>query len=101
MKNVLMKMLFSCLLCSFVLTVKLFSQTIPDIPPSFSANGYLSITSYGASTANADNTTQIQNCINAAKSQNKDAYIPPGTFKTRSLTVDGVLMYGDGDNSIL
>ncbi|OGS34325.1 MAG: hypothetical protein A2474_07615, partial [Elusimicrobia bacterium RIFOXYC2_FULL_34_12] len=101
MKNVLLKMLFSCLLCSFVLTVKLFAQTIPDIPPSFSPNGYLSITSYGASTSNSDNTTQIQNCINAAKTQNKDVYIPAGTFKRRTLTLDGIMMYGDGDTSIL
>ncbi|OGS47403.1 MAG: hypothetical protein A2539_07560, partial [Elusimicrobia bacterium RIFOXYD2_FULL_34_15] len=101
MKNIFKKIFYSNCLFLLLSSNFLLSQTIPDIPPSFSPNGYLSITSYGASTTNSDNTTQIQNCINAAKTQNKDVYIPAGTFKRRTLTLDGVMMYGDGDTSIL
>src|SRR5262249_41614957 len=46
----------------------------------------LSITSYGAvaNDTNTDNSTAIQNCINAAQSQGKSVWIPSGTFYVRT-----------------
>jgi hypothetical protein len=57
----------------------------------------LSILDYGASTGSANNTTAIQNCINAAQSQGKGVWIPSGTFKvTGSLHATGITISGSG-----
>ncbi|HTJ79477.1 MAG TPA: carbohydrate-binding protein [Rariglobus sp.] len=61
----------------------------------------LSITSYGAVSYNTgfDNSTAIQNCINAAKSQGKSVWIPQGVFYFKSLggfTATGVTIQGAG-----
>ncbi|MDB6019417.1 MAG: coagulation factor 5/8 type domain protein [Pedosphaera sp.] len=61
----------------------------------------LSITTYGAvaNDSNADNTTAIQNCINAAQSQGKSMWIPSGTFYIKSLgglTANGITIQGAG-----
>jgi hypothetical protein len=43
---------------------------------------FLSITAYGATANDAtDDTAAIQNCVNAAQSQGKGVWIPPGTFR--------------------
>lgn len=57
----------------------------------------LSIVTYGASTGASDNTTAIQNCINAAQSQGKGVWIPAGTWKvTGSLNATGITITGAG-----
>jgi len=61
----------------------------------------LSITSYGAiaNDSNADNSTAIQNCINAAQSQGKSVWIPSGTFYVRTLgglNANGITIQGAG-----
>lgn len=62
--------------------------------------GSLSITSYGASTGSSDNTTAIQNCINAAQSQGVGVWIPSGTFKVQhSLNATGITISGAGMTS--
>jgi hypothetical protein len=72
----------------------------PPAPLTQPANS-LSITSYGAVANNisADSTTAIQNCINAAQSQGKSVWIPPGTYylnTTKGLTATGVTIQGAG-----
>ena len=60
----------------------------------------LSILDYGASTNSADNSTAIQNCINAAQTQGKGVWIPAGTYKiTNQLTATGILIAGAGQTS--
>jgi len=60
-----------------------------EAPPAALAQpaNSLSITTYGAvaNDSNADNSTAIQNCINAAQSQGKSVWIPSGTFYVRTL----------------
>jgi len=61
----------------------------------------LPITSYGAvaNDSNADNTSAIQNCINAAQSQGKSVWIPSGTFYIKSLgglNANGITIQGAG-----
>jgi Right handed beta helix region len=57
----------------------------------------LSIVTYGASTGSSDNTTAIQNCINAAQSQGKGVWVPAGTWKvTGSLHATGITITGAG-----
>jgi hypothetical protein len=60
----------------------------------------LSIASYGATTGASDNTTFIQNCINAAQTQGKSVWIPAGTFKIQSsLNATGITISGAGQNT--
>src|SRR3569833_3511937 len=63
----------------------------------------LSIETYGASTGASDNTTAIQNCINAAQTQGKSVWIPSGTWKiTGSLQATGITISGAGmSNAII
>lgn len=61
----------------------------------------LSITSYGAVANNSgvDNSTAIQNCINAAQSSGQSVWIPAGTFYMRSLgglNANGITIQGAG-----
>ena len=59
----------------------------------------LSITSYGAVANNSgtDNTTAIQNCINAAKAAGKAAWVPPGTFYLNSnIDASNAILEGAG-----
>jgi len=62
----------------------------------------ISITSYGAVSNNIafDNTTTINNCFSAAKSQGKIAWIPPGTFYFSAihggLNASGIVIQGAG-----
>jgi hypothetical protein len=72
----------------------------PPAPLSQPANS-LSITSYGAvaNNTNADSTSAIQSCINAAQTQGRSVWIPPDTFylKTKAgLTGTGVTIEGAG-----
>jgi len=62
----------------------------------------LSIASYGA-TGNdtTDDTTAINNTINAAKAQGKSVYIPPGTFYHKEFTLDGVSMTGESNTTAI
>jgi hypothetical protein len=60
--------------------------------------GYLTITSYGA-TANdgTDDTTAIQNAVNAAESQGKGLWIPAGQFEiSNHVNLVGVTVRGAG-----
>jgi len=74
---------------------RLFVITRPFVLPSIQTAHFLcstqtlSITSYGA-TANdgTDDRTAIVNCINAAKSQSKTVWIPPGEFNINSAVID-------------
>ncbi len=63
----------------------------------------LSIVTYGASTGSSDNTTAIQNCINAAQTQGKGVWIPSGTWKiTGALQATGITISGAGmSNAII
>jgi hypothetical protein len=74
-----------------------------EAPPAAIAQpaNSLSITTYGAvaNDANADNSTAIQNCINAAQSQGKSVWIPSGTFYIKSLgglNASGITIQGAG-----
>ena len=62
-------------------------------------SGALSIASYGAVANNSsvNNTTAIQNCINAAKTAGVPAWVPPGTwYLTSSVNADNVTLEGAG-----
>jgi hypothetical protein len=63
----------------------------------------LSILSYGARTNLSDNTTAIQNCINAAQTAGKGVWIPAGTYTNKgTLNATGILIAGAGmTNSII
>jgi hypothetical protein len=73
----------------------------PPAPLSQPSNS-LSITSYGAVANNpsSDSESAIQNCINAAQTQGKSVWIPPGTFylsnSTPSLSATGITIEGAG-----
>jgi fibronectin type 3 domain-containing protein len=61
----------------------------------------LSITTYGAVANNSsvDNSTAIQNCINAAQSQGKSVWISAGTFYVKTLgglNANGITIQGAG-----
>lgn len=61
----------------------------------------LSITTYGAesNTPSFDNSSAIQNCINAAESGGKSVWIPPGTFyinPSSAFQVSGITIQGAG-----
>jgi hypothetical protein len=62
------------------------------------ANSLNAVTGYGATgNGSTDDTTALQNCINAAQSQGKIAYIPSGTYKiTSPLSVPAVSVQGAG-----
>jgi hypothetical protein len=67
-------------------------------PPANSLN----ITNYGAVPNNpsVDNTTAIQDCINAAQTEGKSVWIPSGTFyltsSAASLSATGITLQGAG-----
>lgn len=70
-------------------------------PPIAQPAGSLSILDYGvkANDPNTDNSTQLQNAINAAQTQKKTLYIPQGTFYFRAtggLTATGITIQGAG-----
>src|SRR5260221_3668834 len=72
-------------------------------PPLTQPANSLAITNaaYGAVPNNPsfDSTTAIQNCINAAQSQGKSVWIPPGTYylkTTTGLTATGITIEGAG-----
>ena len=72
----------------------------PPAPLTQPSNS-LSIISYGAigNDTNANNSTAIQNCINAAQSQGKSVWIPSGTFYVRTqggLNANGITIEGAG-----
>ncbi len=84
--------LFLLLNALLFLTLSAHAQTQPP--------NTLSITSYGASTGSSDNTTAIQNCINAAQTQGKGVWIPAGTWKIQgALNATGILIAGAGMTS--
>jgi Ca2+-binding RTX toxin-like protein len=61
-----------------------------------------SITAYGASAGAADNNKAIQKAIDAARAQDKDVLVPNEAFKHNgTLKLDGVKIYGEGENSAL
>ena len=62
------------------------------------ANSLNAVTSYGATgNGSTDDTTAVQNCINAAASSGKIAYLPAGTYKISNyLTVPAVTVQGAG-----
>src|SRR3954469_25861888 len=64
---------------------------------------YVSITDFGAvGDGKTDNHDAIQKAIDYAKANNKDVYVPEGTFLHKGLLVlDGAHMYGAGDQSVL
>jgi hypothetical protein len=66
-------------------------------PLSQPTNTY-SVTSYGAyGNGIHDDTTFIQNCINAAQRDGKDVWIPPGIYMVdRQFTLPGVKVFGAG-----
>lgn len=69
---------------------------ISTVPVAVSGS-YLDIRSYGALVGAADNTTAIQNAINAGISLTTPVYIPNGVFKAANLTVTGtVKIFGEG-----
>ena len=64
-------------------------------PPGIQPANSLSVVSYGAdSTFTTDSTVAIQNCINAARAQNKSVWIPQGKFKVNSLASGGLSISG-------
>ena len=69
-------------------------------PPITQPANSLSIEDYGAASGSATNSTSaIQNCINAAQTQGKSVWIPPGTFYlngTQGLTAQGITIEGAG-----
>jgi len=70
-------------------------------PPATQPAGSLSITDYQVvpNDPNTDNSTALQNAINAAQTQNKTLWIPPGTFyfkATGGLTATGITIEGAG-----
>jgi hypothetical protein len=72
----------------------------PPAPLTQPANS-LSIVSYGAiaNDTNTDNSTAIQNCINAAQAQGKSVWIPSGTFYVRTqggLNANSITIQGAG-----
>src|ERR1039458_4957463 len=74
----------------------------PPLPLTQPANS-LAITNatYGAvpNNPNFDSIAAIQNCINAAQSQGKSVWIPPGTYylkTTTGLTATGITIQGAG-----
>ena len=82
--------------------IDLIDLETPPAPLTQPANS-LSIISYGAvsNSPSTDNTTAIQNCINAAKSQGKIVWIPPGEFFFGSsnhsgMSATGVTIEGAG-----
>jgi hypothetical protein len=61
----------------------------------------LSIASYGAvaNSSSVDNTTAIQNCINAAQSTGKSVWIPSGTYylgQSNGVSATGITIQGAG-----
>ena len=70
---------------------------VPTLPPDS-----LSITDFGATPNDTtDDTAAINSAISAARSQGKGVFVPAGTFRHRAFMLDGVKMYGTGDNSLL
>jgi hypothetical protein len=74
-----------------------------EAPPPVATQpaGSLSITDYGAKAndINTDSTNGIQSCINAAQTQQKTVWIPPGTFylnTTKNLVATGITIEGAG-----
>ena len=74
-----------------------------EAPPAAAAQpaGSLSVTDFGAvpNDASVDNSTQMQNAINAAQTQKKTLWIPAGTFYikgTGGLTATGITIEGAG-----
>ena len=61
------------------------------------------IMDYGASTGSSDNTTAIQNALNAAHTAGGGiVFIPPGTFVASNLTIHGqTTLQGTGKDSVL
>jgi len=65
---------------------------------------YVSITDYGASVSVADNSTFVQNAIDACIAQKKSLYIPKGLFKCKNLDLTHaarLMIFGEGWDSQL
>ena len=80
--------------------IDLVDLETPAAPLTQPANS-LSIITYGAVSNNpsVDNTSALQNCINAAQSQGKSVWIPPGTFYVNpgsAFQVNGITIQGAG-----
>lgn len=71
-------------------------------PPLTQPTNSLSVLTYGAvaNDITQDSTTAIQNCINAAQSQHKTVWVPPGIFylnsSSASISVTGITVAGAG-----
>lgn len=68
-----------------------------------SPSGWLNIVDFdavsdGSSSGGTDNTTAIQGCIDACRSQGKGCYIPAGDWATGALNRQGVWIHGDGSD---
>ncbi|EEF60586.1 discoidin domain-containing protein [Pedosphaera parvula] len=72
------------------------SIDLENAPPSRTQPGNsLSIVTYGADpNFTTDSKTAIQNCINAARSQGKTVWIPPGKYMVNNLTSGGLDLRG-------
>ena len=73
---------------------------IPDVPFRTAIN----IKNYGCSPSLSDNTTCLQNAVNAAGSNGNSVYIPSGTYTvlgTVTLPNASLQIFGDGPTSIL
>ena len=68
----------------------------PLLPPA--AGTYLSVADFGSDGTDAlDDTTAIQNCITAAKTQGKSVWIPAGTYyQSANFTLNGLTVQGAG-----
>ena len=63
----------------------------------------INIRMFGARSANADNQTQIQNCINYCQTNTKITHVPKGTYTVLSKLYyqDGTILLGEGFGSII
>lgn len=85
-------------------TISTFGLAAPQFQsPDFMANGtpWYDIRSFGASTSVADNSTALQNAINAGISNGKPVFVPAGTFRfattlNMNISHTAVRMFGVG-----
>jgi hypothetical protein len=80
------------------------SAPVQPPPPPPSSTTSLNVRDFGATPNDGtDDQSALQAAINAGKAQHKAVYVPAGTYQhSGRLNVDGVVVYGDGnDKSVL
>jgi len=99
--EIAMRRVIICLLVVLSVVISSLARLHAQTPQAHD-NSAISILDYGAvPDGSSDSTTAIRSAISAAKLQGRSVLVPPGTFRHKGFSLEGVSMSGEGSASIL